>query len=123
MEQRLDLLADLFRDQEHWKAMLILLPDFGVVQYQDEMELPALSINWRPSVKWITCILSLALIRPRTATALVTSKTRQHAGLLRPACRFGALRFTCVDHRFSGPAFWPRSLRRLAQMGNMLANW
>ncbi|MGJ8532963.1 MAG: hypothetical protein ACSHYC_12340 [Alphaproteobacteria bacterium] len=38
-------LDDLFKDLEAWEAILSSLPDFGVDQNQDEMELPALAID------------------------------------------------------------------------------
>lgn len=38
-------LDDLFKDLEDWEEILSSLPDFGVDQNQDEMELPALAIH------------------------------------------------------------------------------
>lgn len=47
-----NLLDDLFKDLEDWEAILNSLPDFGVDQNQEEMELPVLAIDEQPNVKW-----------------------------------------------------------------------
>lgn len=36
---------DLFKELEDWEAILASLPDFGVDQNQDEMDLDALAID------------------------------------------------------------------------------
>jgi len=36
---------DLFKNPEDWETILNSLPDFGVDQNQDAMELPALAID------------------------------------------------------------------------------
>ncbi|GAB5511832.1 MAG: hypothetical protein Rhims3KO_32330 [Hyphomicrobiales bacterium] len=43
---------DLFKDREEWEAILSSLPDFGVDQNPDEIELPGPAIDQRPIVKW-----------------------------------------------------------------------
>lgn len=40
-----NLFDDLFKDLEDWEAILNSLPDFGVDQNPEEMELPASAID------------------------------------------------------------------------------